>query len=300
MINALRGSSRKKYEIYLKQWQIFCDNRKIDTVTVVDVVNFLSELFDKGLSYSSIKAAKSALGQVVVIAPYKTLGDHPMIMKFMKGVYNLNPPKTKLGFVWDVKNLFDYFEKMPSYEAITDVDLSCKTLLLLLLLGGQRINTIFNFRVDEMIINNVSVTFAPSSTLKHSRQNRKGDIFEYRSYQNPKLCVVSALKAYLARRNNRVSNSIKELFITYKKPYRPASIDTLRRWVKNTLNKAGIFNFSAHSCRSAATSKAKLMNVDLEEILRKACWSNVRTFEKHYKKNIVSMEELNSFHKILE
>ena len=49
---------------------------------------------------------------------------------------------------------------MPNYDTTTDEDLSFKTLLLLLLLGGQRINTIFNFRVDEMIINNVSVTNA--------------------------------------------------------------------------------------------------------------------------------------------
>ena len=47
LINSLRVSSKKKYETYLKQWQMFCNNRRIDTVTVVDIVNFLSELFVK-------------------------------------------------------------------------------------------------------------------------------------------------------------------------------------------------------------------------------------------------------------
>ena len=95
-----------------------------------------------------------------------------------------------------------------------------------------------------MIINDLSITFAlPNIPLKHSRENRRGDIFEYRSYSTNKLCVVAATKEYLNRRKTKVPETVQSLFITNKKPYRPASIDTLRRWVKNTFSKAGIVNF---------------------------------------------------------
>ena len=41
--------------------------------------------------------------------------------------------------------------------------------------------------------------------------------------------------------------------------------------------------------------KNKNKNVDLEEILKKACWTNAKTFEKYYKK-----EGNNNFNKILD
>lgn len=298
--SALRSSSKKKYGTYWKQWNCFCSKNGIILASATNIVNFLGELYDRKMSYSTIKVAKSALGHVVELPPYRTIGDHPMIIKFMKGLFNLNPPRTKVGFVWDVKILFNYFESLPDNESLSEEDLSSKTLLLMLLLGGQRLNTMFNFRVNEMIINKVSVTFAPSVPLKHSRENRKGDVFEYRDYHIHKLCVVSATNTYLQRRKTKVSDSVHNLFITNKKPYRPASIDTLRRWVKNMFSKAGIINFSPHSCRAAATSKAEMVNVDLEEILKKACWSNAKTFHQHYKKDILSLEEMNNFQKILE
>jgi len=152
----------------------------------------------------------------------------------MRGVFNLRPPKAKTGFVWDVKILFDYFEKLPINSELDDSNLAQKTLCLLLLLSGSRLNTIHKFNISGMIITNVAITVAPTDVLKHSRQNRKRDTFTYRQFENKKLCVVDALRTYLARRNPKVSHTVTNLFITNKRPFRPASIDTLRRWVKQT------------------------------------------------------------------
>jgi len=144
-----------------------------------------------------------------------------------------------------------------------------------------------------MIITNMAITVSPSEVLKHSRQNRKKDTFTYRQFENKKLCVVDALNTYLGRRNQRVSHTVTGLFITNKKPFH-----TLRRWVKQTLTKAGIYNFSPHSCRSASTSKASSINIDLEEILKKACWSNAKTFRNHYQKEIIALEDMDTFQNI--
>ena len=45
--------------------------------------------------------------------------------------------------------------------------------------------------------------------------------------------------------------------------------------------------FKPHSRRSASTSKAKLCDVPLAEILDKAGWKSESTFAKFYGKNIV-------------
>ena len=54
----------------------------------------------------------------------------------MKGIYNLNPPKPKLTFVWDVSIMFKYFKNMGDNTKLTDKLLSQKLIMLLLLFGG--------------------------------------------------------------------------------------------------------------------------------------------------------------------
>ena len=50
--------------------------------------------------------------------------------------------------------------------------------------------------------------------------------------------------------------------------------------------KAGIDtpHFKTHSCRSAATSKAKEMGISLEEVLKREAWSGESKWQKHYHK----------------
>jgi len=86
----------------------------------------------------------------------------------MRGAFNLRPPKAKAGFIWDVKILFDYyFENLSKYTELDDSSLTQKTLCLLLLLNGSRLNTIHKFNTIDMIITNMAVTVSPSEVLKH-------------------------------------------------------------------------------------------------------------------------------------
>ena len=112
--------------------------------------------------------------------------------------------------------------------------------------------------------------------------------------------VLECVKEYIHRRNDRVDKEQERLFITYRKPYRTASIDILRRWIKETFAETNLIeNFTPHSCKSASTTKAFNMNLDILDILGKACWDNAKTFLQHCKKEIVSYEGVD-FNKITE
>ena len=192
--SSLRESSKAKYNNYCIQFKKFCTANDITNIEIADVINFLSHLYDKGLSYSVIKSAKAALNQIVFLPPYSSIGDHPLLIRFMKGVFNNRPPKRKFGYVWDVKILFDYFKALGDNSTLSDKDLTYKLLIFLVLLGGQRIDTVFWFRTDELVLTDISATFAPSHVLKHSRINKKKlDIFEYRAYPDKTLCVIDCL-----------------------------------------------------------------------------------------------------------
>ena len=53
-------------------------------------------------------------------------------------------------------------------------------------------------------------------------------------------------------------NDQGRLLISYVKPYKSASRDTISRWLKTIMQKSGIDvnKYGSHSVRTAATSKA--------------------------------------------
>ena len=189
--------------------------------------------------------------------------------QYGKDVFNLRPPRPKLQFVWDVKIVFNYLEEKGLNKNLPDKILSQKLLILLLLLGGQRMNTVFNFEVDNMFINTECAIFSPNKVLKHSKPGRKLDQSTYRSFLQKEICIVDTLQGYLTHRKLRVDCSIKKLFITFKAPYHEASIDTLRRWIYDLFSGSQLLkNFTPQSCRVAATSKTKKLNENMEDILK--------------------------------
>ena len=101
---SFRWSPNSKYNNYIKQWTSYSIN--IGHIEVSHVLDFLSGMFDKGHAYSTINSAKCAIATIVHIPPYNSLNKHPLINKYITGVFNLRRPKPKLSFVWNVDILF--------------------------------------------------------------------------------------------------------------------------------------------------------------------------------------------------
>ena len=92
-----RQGTQKQYNMYIKKWFYFCDKRKISKFqTSVEVVlEFLTELYEQRLSYSAINTACSSLSAIGLVIEHFTAGSHPLVIRFMKGVYNMKPQKSR-------------------------------------------------------------------------------------------------------------------------------------------------------------------------------------------------------------
>ena len=101
-------STHSKYSNYTMQWLSYSKN--MHRIEVTHILDYLSAMFDKGCVYSTINSAKSAIANIDNIPPYSSINKHPLIKKYMTGIFNLNPPKPKLSSVWDGDILFRYFE----------------------------------------------------------------------------------------------------------------------------------------------------------------------------------------------
>ena len=145
-----------------------------------------------------------------------------------------------------------------------DMDASRKPVCQFMLLSGLRVNLISHLKITNMYLTNTEFTFVFDDVLKQSRPSFKEKRLVFRAFsQNPKLCVVSTLIQYL---NIRLSwSSGTALFLTTGRLYKGASSDTIARWIKNTMQEAGIDTslFSPHSC----TSKADASGTSITTIL---------------------------------
>ena len=69
--------------------------------------------------------------------------DHPLIKRFIKGVFHLRSPKPKYSSICDVDILLRYWQKIEDNSQLKLLELSKKvTTLLALLHDGLRISTI--------------------------------------------------------------------------------------------------------------------------------------------------------------
>ena len=71
----------------------FCVQRDMckTEATVEQRVDFLTSLFEEGLDYSTINTVRAALSSVLTPPGGTTFGTHPLVLHFLKGVFELKP-----------------------------------------------------------------------------------------------------------------------------------------------------------------------------------------------------------------
>ena len=245
-------------------------------------------MFEMGLGYSSICSARSALNCIVCLPGYSDITEHPLLKRFIKGVFNMRPPKPRYSHTWDINVVLNYINNMGPNYALSLKQISLKLVTLLTLLAVQRVETIPAFTVDNMILTQNDCTFLPSKLLKHSRPSYVNKPVTYRVFPyNVNLCPVAAIKDYDSRRSLMFLRN-PSFIITHGKPHKPAHKDTIARWVKELMKLAGIDTgiFKPHSCRSASASAAKRCAIPIDHILQQGNWSNASTFYKFYSREL--------------
>ena len=145
--------------------------------------------------------------------------------------------------------LFRYLEQQGDNCLLSQNNFNTELTVLLLLLGAHRLSTIKLFSINNMFLNDLSMTFIPTDVLKHSRKGKPLDKFGEREYEDKTSCVIACLNEYISRANKHEGLTTDHIIITFRKPFKEASTDTVRRWIKDIFIVNNIVNFSSHSCR---------------------------------------------------
>lgn len=140
LMAAWRKGTQKQYATYLKKWMAFCRERQINCYSppLSDTLQFLSGLFNQGLSYSTLNTARSALSTIVMIDGGTSFGSHHLVTRFMKGVFESRRPKPKYDKIWDVSVVLKHLSSLYPNEKLSLKELTHKVLMLILLVSSQR------------------------------------------------------------------------------------------------------------------------------------------------------------------
>ena len=147
-----RQSTGKQYQCYLLKWIEFCqkENIPIAQADVNDGLKFLTYLYQTGVGYSAINTARSALSAVIKSDSFRTFGEHPLVTRFLKGVFELKPSLPRYSAMWDVGTVLSYLQSLTAIEDLKLDILTRKLTTLLALLTAQGCQTLTSLDLDHM------------------------------------------------------------------------------------------------------------------------------------------------------
>ena len=115
-----RDGTKKQYSTYIKKWQTFCNQRQISHIQP----SVVSVLHFRTLLYQQVLHTVS----YITLVKGTCVGQHPLVSRLMKGIFQEKPPR-------------------PKYTEI-------------LLVSGQRGQTVYMLSLDHMVSVNNCYTFS--------------------------------------------------------------------------------------------------------------------------------------------
>ena len=95
---------------------------------------------------------------------------------------------------------------------------------------------------------------------------------------------MATLRQYLTVTSPLRPEGAVRLFVAVVKPHNPVSSSSIARWLKETLQQAGIDVgiFGSHAVRGASSSAAAAAGVTTTDILKAADWNSESVFRNFY------------------
>jgi hypothetical protein len=168
ILSSWRESTKRQYWSYIKKWLLFCGRKQNN------VLEYLLELYGNTLGYSSINTVRSALSALLSLGYKDSLGEHPLIKRFMKGVFNQRPALPRYQHIWDVNIVLEYLASLSPVNVLSFYTLTLNFITLLCLLSGQRVQTLQQICLEDCAVTDGVLRIKHSNFKDHkTRKSRR-------------------------------------------------------------------------------------------------------------------------------
>jgi hypothetical protein len=145
-----------------------------------------------------------------------TFGSHPLVCRFMKGVFETKPSLPRYSETWDVTIVINYLAALGPPDGLTMKVLTYKVVMLLALLSGQRRQTLHALDINGMQLDSDKCIFTIRTLLKTSRVGHHLPPIKLLAFKpDPALCIVTHLERYIDRTRDLRGNQA-QLLIVFK------------------------------------------------------------------------------------
>ena len=258
--HAATGISEKASELLLAGWSIgtntayqsgwarwsrWCGEREIDPVScsIQPFLDFLVDLYHgQGLQYRSINLIRSAVSMTHNNIEAAPIGQHPLVSRLMRGIYNLRPPVPQYCSTWDVAAVLSWIKNQGDNQDMSLKELS-KLVLLMALVSANRTSELHALDLRFRVYTPDGVTFKLASLTKKRKIGAPlKECFFVSFTHDSRLFVVQCLRAYeKATKNFRdiQPSDPAPLFLSYVKPHKPVTSQRIAHWIKDIFKKQG-------------------------------------------------------------
>ena len=182
-----------------------------------------------------MNTSRCALSAIGLVRDGFAIDAHPVIIRYMKGVFNLRPTGSKYTEIWPVSKVMIYLQKLSPVKELSLKMLTHKLVMLIALTLASRTQSIHLLSIENMSRCFDTYILHYSGLLKQSRPGSTNPVAELKTYPiDRRLCVIFALKEYL-KRTEFLRQCKTCLFVSYVKPHNAVSRDTVSRWLRTVM-----------------------------------------------------------------
>ncbi|KAL0200730.1 hypothetical protein M9458_003917, partial [Cirrhinus mrigala] len=311
--NARASSTRSLYNCKWRVFEQWYDERLLISYqcSLTAILSFLQDLIDGGRSFSTIKVYLAAIAACHVGFDGTTVGQHPLIRRFMKGARRSLPVIKRVIPEWDLSMVLEVLSRYP-FEPLGDISLkllSLKTALLLALASTKHVSDLhalsvhsscmkFSISGDKVLLR-PNPAFMPKCFPAFACEVIQLSAFHPPPFSSSEdkrlnaLCPVRSLWVYIDRTS--AFRRSDQLFISWAPPNtgNPISKQRLSHWLVEAISLAyeskGVRppeGLRAHSTRGMAASWALFNGVSLQDICAAASWASPHTFVRYYRLDV--------------
>ncbi|KAF2884265.1 hypothetical protein ILUMI_21917 [Ignelater luminosus] len=185
------------------------------------------------------------------------------------GVFGLRSDKLRYDLTWASAIVLRYLKQQGNGSIFKQM-LTCKLVTLLALATGQRVQTLANIEIRNIVRFANRVETKIPMRIKTSRKNRLQPLPSLLLYdEEPSICVAGSIFIYLRNFGN-----CDRFLLTFRKPYRNATTQSISRWIKRVPEEVVSLRRFLHTVRHAATFAVARKGLTINSIRLTAGWSN--------------------------
>ena len=144
---------------------------------------------------------------MVISVNGRPIGEHPLIVRLLKGMFNVRTPVPRDNGTWDVNIVLKLLENRYPLETLEMKHLTFKTVALVGLVSAHRSQALAALTLKDMSVSKDGTRFCVSRLLKTSRPGKSSTPIMVPKTSNGRQCPHTNLQTYISRTES-VRNSI--------------------------------------------------------------------------------------------